>query len=401
MVDEMGVSWKETSPVEERLRFVQECQSQEWALAEVCRRFGVSRITGYKWLDRYAAGGLDALKDRSRAPHDHPNQVLDEVEEAIVAARAAHPHWGPVKLRAWLDRTAPEVQWPVASTIGEILRRHGLTVPRKKRQRATPNSQPLQHAHGPNTVWCADFKGWFRCQDGSRCDPLTITDAYSRFLLKCQAAKHADTWHTQPLFEAAFREYGMPERIRVDNGSPFASTGIGGLSELSVWWVRLGIHPERIEPGKPAQNGRHERMHRTMKQETAQPPRSNLREQQKAFDQFREEYNYQRPHQALHGKTPGDIYQESPRPYPSRIELVEYPSQFEVRQIRNGGAMRWNSASVFVGHALTGQPIGLEPLGDGKWRVWFSFCELGEFDETHLVIRRAAERKPPPQFSRN
>jgi putative transposase len=393
----MDVSWKEISLVEERLQFVQECQSQEWPLAEVCRRFGISRITGYKWLDRYAEGGLEALKDRSRAPHVHPNQVLEEVEEAIVAARGAHPHWGAVKLRSWLDRTAPEVEWPVPSTIGEILRRHGLTVSRKKRQRATPNTQPLQHAQGPNTVWCADFKGWFRCQDGSRCDPLTVTDAYSRFLLKCQAAKQADTLHTQPLFEAAFREYGLPERIRIDNGSPFASTGIGGLSELSVWWIRLGIRPERIEPGKPAQNGRHERMHRTMKQETAQPPCRNLRDQQRAFDHFRCEYNYERPHQALHGKTPGELYRESSRPYPSRLEPVEYPSEFEVRQIRSGGQMRWNSANVFVGHALTGQPLGLEPLGDGKWRLWLRFYELGEFDEIHLVIRRAPQPKHPPR----
>jgi putative transposase len=386
--DEMDVGWRESSVVEERLRFVQECQSQEWSLAEVCRRFGISRITGYKWLERYEEGGVNALQDRSRAPHNHPNQVLDELEEAILSARGAHPHWGPVKLRSWLVRTEPQVPWPAISTMGEILRRHGLTVPRKKRQRATPSSQPLQHAQGPNSVWCADYKGWFRCQDGSRCDPLTITDAFSRFLLKCQAAKHADFWHTQPLFEAAFREYGLPDRIRVDNGSPFASTGIGGLSELSVWWVRLGIHPERIQPGKPAQNGRHERMHRTMKQETADPPRRDLRDQQRAFDEFRQQYNQQRPHQALHGKTPADLYQCSNRPFPSRLEPVIYPPEFEIRFVSNGGHLRWNSAKVFVGHALEGQPIGLEPLEQGRWRVWFSFCELGEMEEANLLIRR-------------
>jgi putative transposase len=385
----MDVGWQETSTVEERLRFVQECQSQEWSIAEVCRRFGISRITGYKWLGRYAEGGLRALEDRSRAPHTHPNQVLDDVEEAILAARGAHPHWGPLKLRDWLARTESQICWPAASTIGEILRRHGLTVPRKKRQRATPSSQPLRHATGPNSVWCADFKGWFCCLDGSRCDPLTISDAFSRFLLKCQAAKHADFWHTQPLFEAAFREYGLPDKIRIDNGPPFASTGIGGLSQLSVWWVQLGIHPERIQPGKPSQNGRHERMHRTLKQETADPPRCNLREQQKAFDEFRLEYNDQRPHQALHGKTPSDLYHCSNRPFPSRLEPITYPAEFEVRYVRNGGNLRWNSANIFVGHALEGQPIGLQPLPDGKWRVWFSFCELGEMDEAHLVIRRA------------
>ena len=226
--------------VEERFRFIQEYQSEEWCMAEVCRRFGVSRFTGYKWLDRYQRGGVQALEDRARAPNHHPNQVLDEVEEAIVAARGQHPHWGAVKLCAWLKRNEPEIQWPAASTIGEILRRHGLTVPRKKRPRAAPNSQPLRHATGANAVWCADFKGWFRCQDGRRCDPLTISDAYSRFLLRCQVVKHPDGSHCKPLFEAAFREYGLPDCLRIDNGAPFASVGVGGLSELSVWWISWG-----------------------------------------------------------------------------------------------------------------------------------------------------------------
>lgn len=356
-------------------------------MAEVCRRFEISRKTGYKWRARYESGGVEALKDGSHAPHHNPHEVVDEVEDAIVEARGKHPHWGPVKLRAWLDRTAPEIQWPAPSTIGAILHRHGLAVAHKKRPKAPPNSEPLKHAQGPNLVWCADFKGWFRCQDGSRCDPLTITDAYSRFLLRCQVAKHPDTWYTKPLFEATFREYGLPECIRIDNGAPFASVGIGGLSELSVWWIKLGVRPERIEPGKPAQNGRHERMHRTLKQETAQPPRANLREQQKAFDEFRQEYNYDRPHEALQGRTPGECYHDSLRPYRSRIRPVEYPSGFEVRHVSEGGQIRWNTAYVFVGRALSGEPIGLEPIADGKWRVWFSFYELGEFDDRKLVIR--------------
>ncbi len=377
--------------MDERWQFIEECKSQEWSMAEVCRRFEISRKTGYKWLSRYESGGMNALQDGSHAPHHNPRQVLDEVEDAIVEARGKHPHWGPGKLRAWLDRTAPEIQWPAPSTIGEILHRHGLVVPRKKRAKAPPNREPLKHAQGPNVVWCADFKGWFRCQDGSRCDPLTISDAYSRFLLRCQAARHPDGWYTKPLFEATFREYGLPERIRIDNGAPFASVGIGGLSELSVWWIKLGIRPERIEPGKPAQNGRHERMHRTLKQATAQPPRANLREQQKAFDEFRQEYNYERPHEALEGKTPSECYQDSLRPYQSRIRPVQYPASFAVRQVSEGGQIRWNTAYVFVGRALSGEPIGLEPMADGKWRVWFSFYELGEFDESKLVIRAKAQ----------
>lgn len=373
--------------LDERLQFIEECKSQEWSMAEVCRRFAISRKTGYKWLDRYEAGGMDALQDGSHAPHHNPRQVVEEVEDAIVEARGNHPHWGPVKLRAWLERTEPKTGWPAPSTIGEILRRHGLAVPRKKRLKATASSQPLQHAQGPNLVWCADFKGWFRCEDGNRCDPLTITDGYSRFLLRCQAAKHPDLWYTKPLFDATFREYGLPERIRTDNGAPFASVGIAGLSELSVWWIKLGIWPERIQPGKPSQNGRHERMHRTLKQETAQPPRGDLREQQKAFDLFRHEYNYERPHQALQGRTPAECYQPSLRPYNSRIREVIYPNHFEVRYVGGGGQMRWYGSQIFVGRALIGEPLGLEPIGDGQWKVWFCFYELGVFDEKKLQIR--------------
>ena len=380
------MSWKETSVVDERWQFIEECKCQEWSMAEVCRRFEISRKTGYKWLGRYESGGMEALQDGSHAPHENPRRVVEEVEEAIVKARGKHPHWGPVKLRAWLERTEPERQWPAPSTMGEILHRHGLAVPRKKRAKAAPNSEPLKHAAGANVVWCADYKGWFRCQDGSRCDPLTITDAYSRFLLRCQVARHPDQWYTKPLFEATFREYGLPERIRIDNGAPFATVGIGGLSELSVWWIKLGIRPERIEPGKPAQNGRHERMHRTLKQETAEPPRANLREQQKAFDEFRKEYNEERPHESLKGKTPGEWYQASVRPYRSRIHEVEYPVGFEVRRISGGGQMRWKCGYVFVGRALRGERIGLEPIEEGRWRVWFSFYELGELDETRLII---------------
>jgi putative transposase len=389
------VGWKDSSVADERLQFIEECKSQEWSMAEVCRRFEISRKTGYKWLGRYDAGGIAALQDGSHAPHHNPRQVKEEVEDRIVEARGKHAHWGPLKLRAWLKRTSPETDWPAASTIGEILHRHGLAVPRKARLKAAPNTEPLKHADGPNVVWCADYKGWFRCQDGSRCDPLTITDAYSRYLLRCQVTKQADVWYTKPLFEATFREYGMPERIRVDNGAPFASVGIGGLSELSVWWIKLGIRPERIEPGKPEQNGRHERMHRTLKQETADPPKANIREQQRAFNAFREEYNHQRPHAALDDQTPGECYIRSPRIYVGRLKPEEYPEGFEVRVVSEGGQIRWNRARVFVGRALEGERIGLEPTEDGKWRVWFSFYELGELDERRLMIIQKPKPKSP------
>jgi transposase InsO family protein len=309
------MAWKEICVEEERFRFIEQLRREQLSMAEVCRAFGISRKTGYKWLERYELGGIGALSDQSRAPHCQARQVLAEVEAEIVKLRGAHPSWGPAKLKAWLDREAPEILWPAASTIGELLKRRGLTAERRRKRRATPNAQPLAHALDVNDVWCADFKGWFRTQDGRRCDPLTITDARSRYLLRCQAVARPDYEHSRPVFEQAFREYGLPKAMRTDNGSPFASIGLAGLSRLAVWWLQLGIHPERIRPGKPAENGRHERMHRTLKQDAVRPPRANLPEQQRAFDHFREEYNDQRPHAALQHGTPGSVYQYSRREY--------------------------------------------------------------------------------------
>ena len=369
-------------------------------MAELCRRAGVERKTGYKWLDRYRKDGLEGLRDQSRAPHQHPNQVSEKVEEEIIKSRAAYPHWGPRKLKVWLERKTPEIDWPVASTIGEILQRHGLTVKRKKRRKAPPRSEPLAHAVEPNDVWSADFKGWFRCRNGIRCDPLTITDACSRFLLRCQAGEGMTEPYVRPLFEATFRENGLPGAMRIDNGSPFASLGIGGLSVLGVWWIKLGIRPERIDPGKPQQNGRHERMHRTLKQETARPPETNLRAQQRAFDRFQRVYNQERPHEALEMKTPAERYHVSRRPYPSRLPEVEYPSSYLLRRVGPCGTLRWRNEKVFLGKVLKGEPVGLELVGDGIWQVWFSFYRLGIFDEEKLVIqqpkRSPGGRRPKP-----
>lgn len=380
--------------MEERFRFVQEYKGEEWSFAELCRRYGVSRKTGYKWLERYLADGLEGLEDQSRAPDRHPNEVLKEVAEEVLEMRRQHPHWGPAKLRARLQREAPEVVWPAASTIGEMLKRAGLTVPRKHSRKATPSQSPLQHAAGANQVWCADFKGWFRCGDGSRCDPLTISDGYSRYLLRCQAVEGIKERSVRGVMEAAFREFGLPGAIRTDNGEPFASVGLGGLSRLSVWWIKLGIRPERIPPGKPQHNGRHERMHRSLKQATARPPAPHLRGQQEAFDRFREEYNRERPHMALGMKTPAEFYVVSSRSYPSRLAEPKYADDWEVRRVRECGRMRWWSESIFVGKALVGESVGLEPIGDGLWRVWFFAYPLGIMDERKGNIQKLAKAVP-------
>jgi transposase InsO family protein len=374
--------------MEERSRFIEDWQSEDFTMAELCRYYGVSRVTGYKWLERYETGGLEGLRDLSRAPHCHPNEVPDEMEELVIALREQHPSWGAPKIRERIERDHAQLALPAESTIGAILKRNGLTVARKRRPRSRPSSEPLAHAAASNQVWSADFKGWFRTQDGTRIDPLTISDNYSRYLFRCQSVAAPDTSHSKPVFEAAFREFGLPQRIRTDNGAPFGSNGESGLTGLSAWWIKLGILPERIAAGKPQQNGRHERMHRTLKQETASPPAANRRRQQERFDRFRQEYNEQRPHQALGQQTPDSYYEPSPRPYPERLQEAEYPLHWQVRRVSPGGQMRWAKAYVFLAHALEGEPVGLEPIDDRLWRVWFHSYEVGFFEEDKLLLRR-------------
>ena len=265
--------WKATCTMDQRMKFIVNYLEHEYPMAALCREFGISRKTGYKFVSRYLEDGLDGLKDRSRSRYHHPNAIPDILEKLIVKARISHPSWGPKKLRAWLIRQDSAVRWPASSTIGEILTRHGLTVPRRRSRKTRAYDQPFVDCDYPNAVWSADFKGWFKTGDGTRCDPLTITDNYSRYLFRCQAVKPTNFYAVKPVFEAAFREFGLPVAIRTDNGPPFATTTVGSLSRLSIWWLKLGIIPERIEPGKPAQNGRHERMHRTLKRETASPPK--------------------------------------------------------------------------------------------------------------------------------
>jgi transposase InsO family protein len=373
--------WRETSAVEEREQFVTQWLEGEGSKSALCRRYGITRRTGDKWLERYQAAGLAGLLDRSRAPHHHSNQVSEAVVAVVVAARRRHPYWGPRKLLAWLGRqSCGPVGWPSASTVGEWLRREGLTVPRKRRRRAERYTAPFSSCGSANAVWCVDFKGWFKTGDGRRCDPLTLSDAWSRYLLRCQAVADTGYEATRGVLEAAFREYGLPRAMRSDNGTPFASRGVCGLSRLSVWWLKLGIVPERIEAGAPQQNGRHERMHRTLKAETAQPPRDNRRAQQRAFDRFRREYNEERPHESLGQVPPGSVYESSPRLYPDRLAEVEYASGWVARRVEQGGHFYWRGREVFLSEALGGERIGLEALDERYWMVYFTVWALGVYD---------------------
>jgi transposase InsO family protein len=377
--------WKASSVVDEKIRFMYEHEAGE-SIAELCRRYGISRETGHVWLRRFQQTGVAGLYEHNRAPRRHANQTPQDIERMVLEFRQAHMRWGPKKLKWVLDRDRPGWNWPAASTIGALLKRAGLVVARKKRMRTAPYSQPLAHANEANRVWCADFKGWFRTKDGERIDPLTITDACSRYLLRCQAVKKTDTAHVQAIFEAAFREFGMPQAIRTDNGPPFASRAIAGLSRLALWWIKLGIIHERIEAGHPEQNGRHERMHRTMKQETAQPPAANRRAQQRKMDRFREEYNQVRPHEAIEMQTPAAIYQPSARIFPARLPEPKYPAPMIERSVRRRGHFRWKKQDVFLSEVFWGEHIGLLAEDDRWFTIYFAEFPVARFDSKKLRV---------------
>lgn len=361
----------------ERVRFVAAMLEGEESFTELCERFGISRKQGYKWKERYEGGGVAALEERSRAPLNHPQKVDSNVVELLLSARRRHPTWGPRKLLVLVQRHHPKVELPVASTVGEILKKNGLVGRCKRVRRSEPYGSRLREYEGPNRVWCADFKG---AVGGSRCNPLTITDGFSRYLLCCKALKSTTTQPVLKVFERTFREFGLPDAIRTDNGPPFSSLAPGGLSRLSIWWMRLGIRPERIMPGRPDQNGRHERMHRTLKAETTRPPRSSMRAQQRCFDAFQTEYNNERPHEALGQKTPGSHYQPSLRSLPKSLPEMEYPDHFHVLRSYPNGVISWAGIQWYTSGTLRGELIGLEAVDDDRWRVYFGHILLGVLD---------------------
>lgn len=365
-------------------------------MTELCRAYEITRPTGYAVLRRYIQAGEAGLEEQSRAPKRHPNQTPAEMEEQVLALRRKHPRWGPRTLKQLLERQTSQIAWPAASTIGEMLDREGLTQPRRKRRRVEPYQQPFAAITEPNDEWAGDFKGWMRTGDGERVDPLTISDSCSRYLLRCQAVEKADHPRVQAIFEAAFREYGMPQAIRTDNGAPFASRAIAGLSRLAVWWIKLGIVPQRIQAGHPEQNGRHERMHRTLKEATAAPPQANRRAQQRSFEQFRQEYNEVRPHQALGMQTPAGVYRSSPRPFPARVKEPEYGTALQVRRVQKHGEFNWKHTHVFLSEVLYGERVGLLPIDDRYYRVYFASMPIARFDTHGLQVERLwkEDRKP-------
>jgi putative transposase len=378
--------WRDTAPMDQRTQFIADYLRDTLSITELCELYEISRKTGYKWIDRYVQRGPAGLDELSRRPRRSPNGTPELIVEALLEARRRHPRWGGKKLLALLHKREPRWSLPGRSTACDILKRHGLVPIQRHRRRIGHPGKPTSHMLAPNDVWSADFKGQFRTGDGCYCYPLTVADGFSRFLLGCQALTSTAVADAKGVFTRLFKEYGLPKRMRCDNGVPFATTALGRLSALSAWWIRLGILPEFIEPGRPDQNGRHERMHRTLKAETTRPAAGNLAAQQRRFNVFRDEFNYERPHEALDQETPGSCYVASDHGMPDRVPPLEYPDRFEVRYVSGNGGIRWNSRWVAVSIVCVGEYIGLEEIADGIWNVYFGPLKLGRLNERHMRI---------------
>jgi transposase InsO family protein len=386
--------WRETSPMEQRLDFIREYASELFTMTELAAQYGISRKTGYKWLERYAGAGVDGLRDHSRRPHQSPQATDPALVEMVLALRRRHPRWGPKKLLAVAARQDPRAAWPSRSSVSTWLNQHGYVTARGRRRARSAHTHPaaLAPVTRVNQVWTTDYKGEFRTGDGVYCYPLTLRDGCSRFVLRCDGLLSRTVSATQQRFARAFAEFGLPERIRSDNGGPFASPGLGRLSALSVWWIRLGILPERIAPGHPEQNGSHEQFHRVLKAETARPPAPNCGAQQQRFRRFVREYNEERPHEALDNQPPATRYAPSRRALPARVPSVHYPGHMDVRRVASNGDVSWAGERLFVTTALAGEDVAFEEVDDGLWTLWFATVALARYDDRQRSIHPLASQ---------
>lgn len=390
------MAWKEFKVEDQRLNFIEACIEGKLTMAELCRMYEISSKNGYKWLNRFKAEGVEGLKDRSRKPHTQALEIGQEITRDILAVRHCYSSWGPKKVLAYLQSKYPDILWPSTTTIGNVFKKNGLIVPRKFRRRVPARTEPLIHCQFSNDVWCGDFKGRFLTKDGNKCEPFTLTDGSSRFLIRCLRLNSNDVPHVWAVLETAFREYGLPLFFRSDNGPPFATCGAGRLSKLSINLIKVGVTPEWIDPGKPQQNGRHERMHLTLKLETATPPELTLEEQSMKFDEFINYYNNIRPHEAIDQKTPGSIYQPSSRIWNRKLQSPEYPKGMIIRKVRPAGqiSLKPFASDLFIGSALVGEPVGLKEVGDSLYEVFYGPIMLGKIDKTKkLILPQGNKRK--------
>jgi putative transposase len=373
--------WQGVSPVDLRMRFITEYLTEHYTMTELAAAYGISRKTAYYWVRHYQCEGPGRLAGASRRPHTMPRATSALIVAQLLAARRRHPSWGAGKLRDWLGYRRPDTAWPCRDTIHTILTRAGLT--RRRRRRRPPIAPPrhLTVPTRPNLVWTVDFKGEFCTGDGVLCHPFTLRDGYSRFVLRCAALTSTRTVLAQPQLARAFAEYGLPDRIRSDNGAPFGARTLGGLSRLAVWWLRLGIVPEFIRPGAPGENGAHEQFHAVLKRDTARPPAATLRAQQQRFTRFVAEYNFERPHDAVDHAPPATRYVPSPRPFPARLPPLEYSAEWPVRRVWSNGTLKWHGRALFLTRVLAEQDVAFEPLDDGIWLVRFAAIPLALFHE--------------------
>ena len=373
--------WLEINPMDQKLYFICDYKRGIDNFSNLCERYGISRKTGYKLVNNYHENGIEGLEEKSRAPHNHPHKVPYKIRQSILELRSQRMiTLGAKKIQARLKTMYPDITPPAISTINNILKQEGLVKKSRKSNRVPKYNKALKKAQQPNDLWTVDFKGQFKLKNGRWCYPLTIMDEYSRFLIDCRCQSSVKGALTIKSFQKVFKEYGLPKRIRSDNGVPFATKSISGFSSLSVWWIRLGIIPERIMPGKPQQNGKHERMHRTLKKFATRPPCQSFKAQQQRFDLFREEFNYQRPHESLGQKLPSEVYQKSPLIYPDKLPKIEYPSYFDVRRVRNTGVIYWGNGQVYITHNLKDQYVGMDEVDDGVFDIYYSIHRIGQFD---------------------
>jgi putative transposase len=375
------MSWVERSPMEERIKFVLAVKSGAYQMAELCRRYGISRQCGYKWWERYQQEGLEGVKERSRSRHHCAHRTDPELVEQILAERRLYGYGGKKIIRRLQDNE-PAKSWPSAATADRYFRQDGLTEKRRSRRARRVQGRPAINPVAPNEIWTADFKGEFLLGNGLNCYPLTVVDSYSRYVLGCRGLESTQGKPAREVFRGLFSEYGLPAAILTDNGGPFGQAqALGGLSRLSVWWIKLGIAPLRIQPGHPEQNPRHERMHRELKKETTRPPASDFDGQQEKFDQFCQRYNEERPHEGLELGRPKQFYQVSGRRYNGAEVKLEYPGHYQVRRVRHNGLVQWHKRDVFVSEVLSDERIGFEAVDDGVWSIYLGSYLLGRFDE--------------------
>lgn len=380
--------WKVINQMNLKIQLINDCNHGYSSITDLSQKYEVSRPTVYKWLTRYEQFGIEGLREQSRAPKRRPHRTSREILNLVIQEKLKNRRRGPRKIRAQLKRKHPKLEFPAVSTISYWLKKEGLVEKRKKRLHVPPYTEPFCECNAPNDVWSIDYKGQFYMKDGHVCYPLTLSDNFSRFILGCQALEGPRYDPTRRCLESIFREYGLPKAIRSDNGTPFASRCIGGLSRLMSWWILLGIIPERIGKGCPQENGPHERMHRTLKSDALNPVAGNLKKQQWAFDIYRHDYNNYRPHESLNDQTPSDYYKKSNRPYVERLHPPEYGHDYLVRHVRHNGEIKFMGRMFYITEVLAGQPVGLREIEDGLWQLQFSFYALGAIDlRKNKIIR--------------